>query len=453
MRLNPTEKFITIQKLAIKEKLVSVCCNLEKNPKNDVFNSTLASAPQKSTKTIEGLEKNSELNQIKNPNLKNAVKKYVDSRWNSSDSPVRYSEISDFELKLQGVKDPKIKGYIEDGLRKLSNCNDLQESTIPQKLSSLDNLLDAYHNAEGNYNSTIGELNGYAWTFSNRVKSGKIWLVSYLEDVANEKTWPWVVDFKKEERLEGLKKYLGETKKDDSKIADYMYQKYYLKNLSPAAKEIHLKILNEFGTKLFYVTNEKAPSLIYEELSQWKKAGGQDFVAPSVIDLSEIRAKFFTGHAAADCNLRNNYIRVDSDCESEINSSLRHEIMHCNDKRWYKDSGLINGINFDDIKENKAYKNEFRNAGLAAHGDSGFDYAYTNKKEFVAVAAEGDFSKYSEAFKQVLAKLGMPEWVFKMEVSNPDIKQEAERIAEIKAKNERYAVLKKGGSGFSSPAK
>ncbi len=43
------------------------------------------------------------------------------------------------------------------------------------------------------------------------------------------------------------------------------------------------------------------------------------------------------------------------------------------------------------------------------------DYAYTNKREFVAVAAEGDMSKYSKEFKSDLMKLGMPEWVFNLQ--------------------------------------
>ncbi|MBO5435764.1 hypothetical protein J6A31_08230, partial [bacterium] len=37
-------------------------------------------------------------------------------------------------------------------------------------------------------------------------------------------------------------------------------------------------------------------------------------------------------------------------------------------------------------------------------------YAYENPKEFIAVAAEGDMSKYSPEFKKLLVAMGMPEW-------------------------------------------
>ena len=40
------------------------------------------------------------------------------------------------------------------------------------------------------------------------------------------------------------------------------------------------------------------------------------------------------------------------------------------------------------------------------------EYAYTNRAEFIAVAAQGNPKAYSEEFKQVLIDLGMPEWFF-----------------------------------------
>jgi hypothetical protein len=46
--------------------------------------------------------------------------------------------------------------------------------------------------------------------------------------------------------------------------------------------------------------------------------------------------------------------------------------------------------------------------------DSSIVYANTDKREYIAVASEGDYRKYSEEFKNVLIKLGLPEGVFKM---------------------------------------
>ena len=41
---------------------------------------------------------------------------------------------------------------------------------------------------------------------------------------------------------------------------------------------------------------------------------------------------------------------------------------------------------------------------------SHFEYAFNNPKEFIAVAAEGDMSKYSQWFIDQLIEFGMPEW-------------------------------------------
>lgn len=53
------------------------------------------------------------------------------------------------------------------------------------------------------------------------------------------------------------------------------------------------------------------------------------------------------------------------------------------------------------------YWNEFKNAGIP---EQHIPYAYNNPLEFIAVASEGDMSKYSDEFKKVLIRFGMPEW-------------------------------------------
>ena len=58
---------------------------------------------------------------------------------------------------------------------------------------------------------------------------------------------------------------------------------------------------------------------------------------------------------------------------------------------------------------------EFRNAGIS---DSHIPYAFNDTQEFIAVAAEGDMSKYSPEFKQMLIDFGMPEWMFNMKPKN-----------------------------------
>ena len=68
------------------------------------------------------------------------------------------------------------------------------------------------------------------------------------------------------------------------------------------------------------------------------------------------------------------------------------------------------GIKHTKISEE--YYEELENAGLPY---SIICYAHNNPQEYIAVASEGDMSKYSDEFKKVLVKLGMPEWEFNLE--------------------------------------
>ena len=110
-------------------------------------------------------------------------------------------------------------------------------------------------------------------------------------------------------------------------------------------------------------------------------------------------------------------ITLKGDGKISTTDTLRHELMHANDKKRDAEGGIINGVDFDKIQKSKEFRNEYLNAGVPADLA---DYAKTNKSEFLAVAAQGQFSKYSEKFKNVLVKLGMPEWVFKLEVTNAE---------------------------------
>ncbi len=54
---------------------------------------------------------------------------------------------------------------------------------------------------------------------------------------------------------------------------------------------------------------------------------------------------------------------------------------------------------------------EFLNAGIPLWH---VEYAYTNPKEFIAVASEGDMSKYSDSFKKMLVDFGLPQWALNL---------------------------------------
>ena len=121
----------------------------------------------------------------------------------------------------------------------------------------------------------------------------------------------------------------------------------------------------------------------------------------------------------------NRAISINGMALEDIRHAIRHEIMHINDPK----PSVQNKI-FDEIVSKKTitdpktgetsteidfpnckYRDEFLRAGIAS---GHVEYAYNSAAEFLAVAAEGDMSKYSPEFKKLLIDMGMPEYVFNM---------------------------------------
>ena len=389
----------------------------------------------KKLKLIEKEEKILGLNELKNPKIRKIAEKITD-RVNPF--PDFYTSFSSVEEKMKNVKDSKIKSHVNQELLALDKIKN--EQKIAFKLCTIESLLDAYHVAKKHYNSTTGEVSSFYSSISRLYPEAKSNLKNFLlarnpveAKAARQNADGFLVaNFKKESRLEALKQYIVENQEPE--MADYMYKKYYVNSLHPKAKAEHLKILNEFGTKLFYVNNPKAPSMVYDELARWKKVGGSKFVPPSTIDLSQVKSVFIENEFSGFFCKQLNSISVISDGALDIRETLRHEIRHGNDKRPNAEAfGVTNGVDVAEIVGRRKYSEEFANAGIEAVEGVGCDYAYTDKSEFVAVAAEGDCSRYSEEFKKVLVKLGMPKWFFNIELAHPAIKRAAEKIAELKA--------------------
>ena len=126
---------------------------------------------------------------------------------------------------------------------------------------------------------------------------------------------------------------------------------------------------------------------------------------------------------------------------------IRHELMHNNDGSIFAKyaaneemAKLIRSIirakevtikgektevlDWDNCK----YREEFLKAGIDSEH---IKYAYTNKNEFLAVAAEGDLSQYSPEFKEILIKIGMPEYVFNLPVDDGEVETNVDRVKDI----------------------
>lgn len=283
-----------------------------------------------------------------------------------------------------------------------------------------------------------------------------------------------IKNYIKDKKIQTLKNYMREnlesnlnnySKKSKDNIKR-LYKEKYLTLLPQAARERCEKIYDSFGVKMFLADENDTESLdfIYNELMEWQKASKGKAVLPPTIDLSVIKQgyidKVFKSGGYHEFPTHN--ISVNARYLSDIKYTLRHEIAHANDSKVtqkdgiitvYNKDGSIEDINIDEIIVHKMvqatdgngnpvfnpdgtplmvkakaddgtfdpdldkckYVKEFENAGIP---DWHIPYAYTNKADFLAVASEGDYSKYSKEFKELLVKFGLPDWMFKMNEKN-----------------------------------
>lgn len=282
-----------------------------------------------------------------------------------------------------------------------------------------------------------------------------------------------IKNYIKDKKIQTLKNYMCENQEGDPTYSKKqkdnikrLYKEKYLTILPQATRERCEKIYDSFGVKMFLADENDTESLdfIYNELMEWQKASKGKAVLPPTLDLSVIKQgyidKVFKAGGYHETPSHN--ISVDGRYLDSIRYSLRHEIAHANDSKItrkdgiitvYSKDGSIEDINIDEIIVHKMvqatddngnpvfnldgtpfmvkaksdngtfapdldkckYVEEFENAGIP---DWHIPYAYTNKAEFLAVAAEGDYSKYSKEFKELLVKLGLPDWMFKMNEKN-----------------------------------
>lgn len=193
-------------------------------------------------------------------------------------------------------------------------------------------------------------------------------------------------DLKFDKEFAPIKEWIANC--SDPKAAARMYETKYLSRLSPAAREIAAKIDKDFGTKVFMsdTNNPESLQLIYNELLEWKKAGKQDVKFPKVIDCTKIDELYVNSTSVAYHQHDGKKLSFSSSESDEILFALRHEMMHENDSYIDFDFGVWNRVNSEYIIKNKKYYDEIQ-YGLAANdiNPAHADYAYTNRKEFLAV--------------------------------------------------------------------
>lgn len=219
----------------------------------------------------------------------------------------------------------------------------------------------------------------------------------------------------------------------DDYLTTYLYQKYYLSRLSPEVRGICQRIANEFKIKLFVEDEEgtRTVKTIYDELSEWEKAFKHKsyFTTTSTIDINRYNTYYFTegsnagGYVSAKLggsapmNIRSS---------DDISEKIRHELLHLNE---------IRGIKID----YPLFKEELFNAGIDPEY---IDYADRKRSELNAVASQGDYSKYSPAFKRFLIKQGVPKEIFKMKPIQSSVKN-AQYIDRLRKKYPELDTMQK----------
>lgn len=339
----------------------------------------------------------------------------------------------DIDASISTIKDP----YILEQINKMQDLDEIER--LADIMNELEGNYSAYERVlkfqDGDYivrsnasefSSTVKELDadGYKAFMDGQE-------VTQLSGNKNVKGLS--SDLNEETRLYTMKEYLKDNNRR-SEVSDYLYNKYYLDKLdvAPTTKARMQEIASTYNTRVFIGQDTQGAELILDKLEDefknFEKASNYQAKLPPVVDFNRINQAYFKRVAgSAFSESRTGSVAFSRMDIRELEESLRHELIHSND-RFLKKGIEISTEDFPDVFPQNTkidpktgeyiidlneckYADEFRKAGLE---DWIIEYAHTDPKEFVAVAAEGDMSKYSLELQGVLKKMGMPDWAFNL---------------------------------------
>lgn len=246
------------------------------------------------------------------------------------------------------------------------------------------------------------------------------------------------IDLELAARFNHLREYIGKGSNED--IKNYLYNNLYLKTLNDfgISADIISKLEEfnkQYNVKIMISSNLKEIDDILKyielELQDWKSASNGVAKMPPVIDFNSADRNWYdsnstqvgTTSGAYSSPYYNGSLAFNRQSLASLHWSIRHEMTHSNDLKLgkninqsYLETNQNGTLVFDKYgavkpKRTKALEWELLKAGIEP---SHIGYAFVNTKEFIAVASEGDMSKYSPEFKRMLIEFGMPEWMFKM---------------------------------------
>lgn len=296
------------------------------------------------------------------------------------------------KLYLEPIKDEKFKILFEKFY--LSKNVDINEAS---------KALDAYNNAQNNY-TTLMSPSGERPYFYDYMKHCR---ENGIDIKHGADTKMRYMDFFEGQRLDQL---IDFCKNNNNELSQYMYESVYLKNktLPPEILDTLLEINKEFGTKVFLPSNITPENIecvdfIKQELTEFKRASSDKAKYPPVIDLLKAKMEYIVpdeyGKTLAYCETNNGSVSVDG--FEELKNSLRHEIAHANDNK------CLSRFQLSESELKNKFWQEYRKGGIS---EGHIGYAFKDPREFIAVALEGDMSKYSLEFINKLKEFGMPDW-------------------------------------------
>lgn len=393
--------------------------------------SIINNASLNSSEMLDEVIQQNALNPVKDyPNLV----KIVMDEFSTSSSNIT-SRIKIVKEKLESLNDEKIGEFVRgseifsptsDFYKQLKiSKNYFIKNSGMKELEKNELLLDAYHCKNGDYSMLNGETQEYYKTIrkenpelANKISTELESNIQELKD--SHKRLLETTDagiFNEAVRLEPVKEFIGIFGKEEPEMANHLYENYFLTKMEDCVlKDKCIEINKEFGTKVFVDINT-SPSMLNKlqnELRNWVVASDGKAQIPNIFDFSQAKKSFVeNGEIYTEAYSRREDHSINMPAEHFYSKdTLRHEMMHLNYTEYVHEKGSINGIDFDSTKENKKYQEELKAAGIEGYQLE--KYAYEDKEEFVAVASTGDHREYSKEFKDVLMKLGMPEWVFKL---------------------------------------
>ena len=370
----------------------------------------------------------------------------------------------DIDAGLDNITDTKILKYLRAELKRLADIDydtdNYEEMRTGQgdyffSLGMISDIVDVYNTITGKYSryksaDLVGEdlyldMSRPAYFMKNfRENSPKNFknFVNTLFEKSEKKHY-FIKDFENSQKTEAL-----ELLSNKGEILDYMYEKYYVRKLdNSSVRKLCREISRTYGVRILLSDKtydiRKALRVIKKELEAWTKVSGGKAKLPRILDFNSCDISYESSSAYTDIrgNLHHNGAKISSP------KIIRHEIMHLNEGSIFAKYSaklelaklirsiivskkvVVNGrekevLDYDNCK----YREELLKAGIDSKH---IEYAYTNKNEFLAVAAEGDLSQYSPEFKAILIKMGMPEYVFDLPINDSEVESNVFLVKDI----------------------